>query len=202
MNVAVTFLTALIVTTHAPLPVQSPDQLMNVPPDGVSVTIVRSLKSAAHVPELQLMPAGDDVTVPVPAIVTLSVRVGTKFAATVVDALSVTVQSAVPEQPPPVQPVNAEPASAAAWSTTIESVSKSAAHVPPQLMPAGVDVTVPEPVPVFVIVSVLRSTNVAVIVTGPFIVGVHVPVPEQPPPLQPAKRDPLEAVAVSVGVEP
>jgi hypothetical protein len=55
------------------------------------------------------MPAGELVTVPVPApaLVTVSANEACrKVAVTEVAALSVTVQVPEPEQPPPLQPVN------------------------------------------------------------------------------------------------
>ena len=96
-------------------------------------------------------------------------------------ALIVTVQVPVPEQPPPLQPVNAEPAAGVAVSVTTVPSLNDAAQVAPQLIPAGELVTVPEPVPVFVTVSVcVICVNVAVTDWSPLIVTVHVPVPEQP----------------------
>jgi hypothetical protein len=56
-----------------------------------------------------------------------------------------TVQVAVPEQPPPLQPVKVEPAAAEAVRVT--EVLKLARQVEGQLMPAGALVTVPLPVP-------------------------------------------------------
>ena len=62
--------------------------------------------------------------------------------------------------------------------------------------------TVPEPVPVFAIVSVYFGAGEKVAVTPTAavpIVKVHVPVPEQPAPLQPAKTESgTEGAAVSV----
>ena len=65
-----TLFAASIVTTQAPDPVHDPDQPVNVDPaDGVavSVTAAPDAKNAWHVPALQFMPAGDEVTVPEPA---------------------------------------------------------------------------------------------------------------------------------------
>ena len=53
---------------------------------------------------------------------------------------------AVPEQAPP-QPVNAEPGAALAVSVTTVPAVNDAEHVDPQEMPAGDELTVPEPVP-------------------------------------------------------
>ena len=62
-------------------------------------------------------------------------------------AADVTLQVvAVPEQPPD-HPVKRLPTAAAAVSVTAVPEANGALHVDPQLIPAGVDVMVPEPVP-------------------------------------------------------
>ena len=68
----------------------------------------------------QSMPAGVLVTVPRPApgVVTVRTKVGVKIAVTTVAALRVTVQGAVPVQPPPLQPVKTDPAAGIAVSVT------------------------------------------------------------------------------------
>jgi hypothetical protein len=71
----------------------------------------------------------------------------TKLAVTVVSALSVRVQPSMPEHPPPDQPAKVEPLAGAALKATCVPVSKLAAQVEPQLIPDGVLVIVPEPVP-------------------------------------------------------
>ena len=76
------------------------------------------------------------------------------MAVTVVAALIVTVQVAVPEQPPPLQPVKVEPATGAAVKVTEVPLANAAAQVAPQEMPAGALVTVPLPAPVLLTVSV------------------------------------------------
>jgi hypothetical protein len=58
----------------------------------------------------------------------------------------------------------------------------------PQLMPAGVEVTVPAPVPVLVTdTDDVATEKLPLTVVGPVRVTAHEPVPEQPPPDQPAK---------------
>src|SRR3954453_16032170 len=70
-------------------------------------------------------------------------------------------------------------------------------------MPAGEPDTVPVPVPFFDTLSVYwLSVKAAVTVVSAFIVTVQVPVPVQPPPLQPVKVEPAAGVAVRVTVVP
>ena len=76
LNVAVTALAALIGTEQAPVPVQAPLQPAKVEPVagvGVRATVAVEANEAVHVAP-QLMPDGDEVTVPVPvpALVTVS----------------------------------------------------------------------------------------------------------------------------------
>lgn len=69
-------------------------------------------------PELQLViPAGRLLTVSEPGPVAVTVRLnwGVNVAATATgDVVTVKLQEPVPEQPPPVQPLNTEPAAAEA----------------------------------------------------------------------------------------
>ena len=68
-----------------------------------------------------------------------------------------------------------------------------------QLMPAGELVTKPVPVPPMVTVSAWVSiAKVAVTFLAAVMDTVHVPVSEHPPPVQPAKTEPVSGVAVSV----
>src|SRR3954452_20058298 len=107
----------------------------------------------------QLIPAGLEVTLPLPApaLVTVSVwvegGVGAKVALTVLAASMVTVQLPVPLQAPP-QPVKVEPAAGVAVNETMLPAAKEALQVLPQLIPAGLEVTVPLPEPALVTVSV------------------------------------------------
>src|SRR5437867_2262938 len=159
-KVAVTVVAAESVTTHVPVPEQPPPlQPVKVEPAAgaaVSVTAVPLVKLAAQVAP-QLVPAGGLGTVPrpVPAVVTVSVKVwSVKVAVTVVAAESVTVQAPVPEQPPPLQPVKVEPAAGVAVNVTAVPLAKLAEQVAPQVIPAGKLVTVPLPVPAGVTVRV------------------------------------------------
>src|SRR5437016_1732301 len=151
-------------------------------------------------------------TVRVPEIVAPAVGVmmeaaggvmSVNVAVTVVAALRVTVQAPGPEQPPPLQPLKVEPAAGAAVSVTAVPLAKLAAQVAPQVMPAGLLVTVPAPVPALETVSVkVCRVKVAVTVVAALRVTVQAPGPEQPPPLQPVKVEPVVGTAVSVTAVP
>src|SRR5436309_10711154 len=148
------------------------------------------------------MPGGVLVTVPLPApaLLTVSAKLGTpNVAVTVVAAFNVTVHVPVPEQPPPLQPVNVEPAAGVAVNVTTVPFAYAAMHVEPHEMPAGLLVTVPIPEPVLFTVSVEAWTAkaAATVVFAPWVT-VHVPVLAQPPALQPEKKEP--ATVADVGV--
>jgi len=123
-------------------------------------------------------------------------------AVTVVAAESATVQVPAPEHPPPLQPLKVEPAAGTAVSITAVPLVKLAAQVAPQVMPAGLLVTLPAPAPALETVSVKVGVNVAVTVVAAETVTTHDPVPEQPPPLQPPKVEPAAGAAVSVTAVP
>jgi len=113
------------------------------------------------------------------------------------------VQVPVPLHPPPLQPTKIEPAAAAAVSVTELFVGNEALQVFPQLMPAGLLVTVPAPVPALVTVRVEGTAlNVAVTDLFALITTTHVAVPLHPLPLQPPNVDPADGVAVNVTVVP
>ena len=118
-----------------------------------------------------------------------------KVAVTACAALTVMLQVPVPAQLP-LQPVKAVTAAGAAVKVTAVPVGSDAEHVAPQLMPAGVLVTVPVPSPDLLTVSEkVGSAKVAVTVVAALSVTAQVPVPEQPPPLQPAKVEPAAGAA-------
>jgi len=95
-----------------------------------------------------------------------------------------------------------EPAAAFASSVTPEPASYIAEQVAPQLMPAGLDVTVPLPAPALATLSVAVRLNVAVTVWSVLIVTVHgLAAPVQAPD-QPAKVEPGSGVAVKVTTVP
>ena len=76
-------------------------------------------------------------------------------------------------------------------------------QVAPQVIPAGLEVTEPVPVPVLDTFSVkvcrvkVRRHRVAAVTDT-----TQVPVPEQPPPDHPVKSEPVAGVAVNVTTVP
>ena len=162
------------VPSHGPAP-----HPVNVDPAaGVAVNVIEVplAKLNEHVAP-QLIPAGLLVTVPVPVPALVTVRVTLllklKVAVTASAALIVTEHVPVPVQPSPLQPANVDPVAGAAVSTTTCPLVKLAEHVVPQLIPAGLLVTVPVPVPslVTVRVSLLPVLKVAVTVTSAVTIG-------------------------------
>ncbi len=124
-----------------------------------------------------------------------------KVAVTALAPVIVTVQLPVPEQPSPAQPEKREPADGVAARVTVCPVANDASQVLPQLMPAGVETTVPVPVPSFVTVSVGPSVNVAVTDFAASIVTSQGPVPVQAPD-QPAKSELTAGTASRVTIVP
>ena len=89
------------------------------------------------------------VTVPEPDVVTVSGNDATlKLAVTATPVFVAIVHGAVPEQPPPVQPSNVEPAAGVPVSVTMVPEANVAEQVLLQLMAAGELVIVPAPLPV------------------------------------------------------
>jgi len=85
-----------------------------------------------------------------------------KVAVTVVAAETVTTHDPVPEHPLPLQPVKVEPAAGAAVSVTAVPLAKLAEQAAPQVIPAGLLVTVPVPVPALETVRAKVGVNVTV----------------------------------------
>jgi hypothetical protein len=75
-------------------------------------------------------------------------------ALTVMLLLIGTLQELVPVQPPPLQPAKTDPEPGTALRVTVVPPEKDREQVVPQLMPIGLLVTVPLPVPFLVISSV------------------------------------------------
>jgi len=130
-----------------------PVQPISTDPDAATAVSVTedptTYGSAQSAP--QLMPAGFDVTVPVPLPARLTVTgnvIRSKRALALVSAVIFTEHVPVPEQPAPVHPANVELFAAVAVSATAVPLVYVSLQSVPQLMPAGLDVTLPEPAPV------------------------------------------------------
>ena len=130
------------------VPLQAPLQPENVHPVvgvAVNVTAVPLLNALVQVPP-QLMPLGDDTTVPVPLRVICSGWViRAKVAVTLRAAPIVTVQVPVPLHPLPLQPVRRMPSPGTAVSVTVLPSGCELLQVLPQSIPAGSDTTAPVP---------------------------------------------------------
>ena len=96
---------------------------------------------------------------------TLHVAALEKVAVTLRACVILTVHGPVPLHPAPLQPVNVEPLAAVAVRVTLVPEVKAALQVPGQLIPAGLEVTVPLPVPAFVTVRVCVLVRLKVAVT-------------------------------------
>lgn len=153
VNVAVTDMFPLRVTEQVVVPAHAPDHPANVEPAAgvaVSVTAVPLAKLALHVVP-QLMPVGELVTVPapVPARVTFSTGSAAttlKVAVTVVVVFMLKTHALVPLQPPD-HPAKVEPSAGLAVRVMLVPEEKVAVQVDPQLMPDGLLLTLPLPVP-------------------------------------------------------
>jgi hypothetical protein len=78
-----------------------------------------------------------------------------KDAVTFFAAFTTNAQPPVPLQAP-LQPVNVEPAAGVALRPTLVPLAKLALQVEPQLIPPGLEATIPEPVPALVAVTEWR----------------------------------------------
>ena len=104
----------------------------------------------------QLMPAGMLTTepVPVPDSVTPTGINRAKFATMALSEFISTAQVFVPEHCAALQPANTDPGSATAVSVTVVPKSTIVEQVAPQLIPPGLLVTVPVPLPALATESV------------------------------------------------
>lgn len=188
---------------HAPL------QPVNAEPAaGVAAKLIAvPAANAEEQVEPQLTPAGALVIVPVPVpdLLTASVNCGTNVACTATSEFTGTVQEPVPEQAAPVQPAKEEPAAAVAVRVTLVPESNCAAHVLPQLIPAGALVTVPAPAPLTATDSANcgagGTPKFATTVRSTSRVTVHPPVPAQAPP-HPVNADPWAGATVRATAVP
>lgn len=96
--------------------------------------------------------------------------------------------------------MNDDPDAAAADKVTVEDVGKLSEQSLPQLIPPGLLVTVPLPLPALVTVKVAevgRRPKLAVTVREPVIVTEHVVDVVDVQPVHPCKTEPDAAAAVS-----
>src|ERR1700722_15036059 len=106
----------------------------------------------------------------------------------------------VPLQPPPDHPAKVEFMTGVSVSTTSVPALKPAVQVFPQLIPDGLLVTVPCPVPARVTLSMGNAIGLKVALTCVFWLRVTVQVglfPLQPPPDYPVRAQSAPGVAVS-----
>ena len=96
------------------------------------------------------MPAGEEITLPVPLPIstTVSGMVSEANVAVTDSAALMVTEQVVPEpEQAPLQPVKVLPEAGVSVNVTIVPEEKAELHVVPQLIPAGDEVTVPEPEP-------------------------------------------------------
>jgi hypothetical protein len=133
-------------------PPDHPAKVESVEGVSVSVTDVPSVRLTLQV-GAQLIPAGTLATVPVPVPPRLTVSttafwIALKFAVTCWFALSITLQVELLPLQLPVHPAKEEFAPGASVRVTWVPLVKLALHEGAQLMPEGLLLTVPPPVPV------------------------------------------------------
>ena len=204
MNVAVHLL-SVTDTVTVPEPVQSPLQPAKVDPAagvGVRVTVVPEAKAAEQMVP-QLIPAGEEVTVPEPVPLVVTVRAPD-------ERLKVALQLLLPDTvtrpelvQSPLQPAKVDPAAGLGIRVTTVPTAKGAEQMAPQLMPTGENVTVPEPAPLFVMVRPSETRpKVATQVLSPSIaIVVLAELPVQLP-LHPVKLELFAGAAISVTADP
>ena len=206
VKLAVTLRAELMVTTQAPVPAHAPLHPVKAEPGdgvGVRVTLVLATNCALQVPP-QSMPAGDEVTVPAPSpdLPTLSAKVGWNVAVTDLAMSIVTMHAPVPPHAP-LQPVKAEPGSGVGVSVTMVFGGNVAVHVVPQSMPAGEELTEPEPAPPSETVrSMGAKSNVAVTLSDALIETLQTTDEPVHAPVQPTNAMPGSATASSATISP
>jgi len=168
VKVAVTDFASVNETVQEPVPEHAPVQPVKIESEvgaAASETEVPALKFAAQVLP-QEIPAGVDNTepLPVPAFATVSANTFfVKVAVTDFAAVIETVQAPEPEHAP-AQPVKTESEVGVAVRVRLVPRRTALVQVLPQLIPAGFDMTVPEPVPLFITVkrTLLTGTSLTV----------------------------------------
>src|SRR5438445_4807164 len=110
---------------------------------------------------------------------------GKKVAVTDWAAFIVTTQLPVPLHPAPLQLPNTDPLAGTAVNVTDVQLANDALQVAPQLIPTGLLVTVPPPLPVLVTVRVYNCVNLAFTACAALVVTSQIPIPLHPAPPQP-----------------
>jgi hypothetical protein len=181
--------------TQGPVPVQAPPlQPLKREPSAdaaVRVTVVPVWKACAQVPP-QLMPFGQELTVPSPSpeVVTVSVCWRMKVTSTSTGVGPVVTEQTSPTQttPAPDQPPSRELPSGLAVSITSVPLLKPAVQVSPQPIPAGEELTLPPPLPPRVTARVeVAMAKVAPMPVASSAVKVQVSSAPEHGPLQPSK---------------
>src|SRR5688500_8723075 len=98
------------------------------------------------------MPPGFDVIAPTPLPATETPRVcccSANVAVTLVAAVTLTLHSPVPEQPPPDHPTKTDPTPGIAINSTAVPKAYVSEQSAPHTIPTGEDETVPPPLPFF-----------------------------------------------------
>ncbi|MBI1766860.1 MAG: hypothetical protein HYR67_00620 [Bacteroidetes bacterium] len=187
LNKGLTVVLAAKLTTQVPVPGQPPPlQPVKIEPVAgfaVNVTAVPLGKEVAQMTG-QLIPAGLEMTVPLPVPPGIIVRlkfpaIGLELNTSVTAVSLVTIlEQVLPTEPKhtPPHPAKEEPAAGVAVKVTDVPVTNDAVQVPGQLIPAGFEVTTPEPVP-----PRLTETEYEVGVPPPLLLGEEDP----PPPPHP-----------------
>lgn len=201
VKVAVTVRAAVSGTVQVvAVPVQPPDQLPNcTPASGAAVSTTSPWSRVALQVLPQEMPAGALVTVPVPepALTTLSVHCLTNAAPTLLAESIVTTHEPVPVHAP-LQPPKRDPAEAAGVSVTDVPERNEALQTGSQLIPDGLLVTVPVPVPPLVTDSANIGVKVAVTDRGAVMLIVQVLPVDDVHPDQLVNAEPADGEAVRV----
>src|ERR1017187_42768 len=139
---------------------QSPLQPAKVDPAaglGIRVMNVPPAKGAEQMAP-QLIPAGREMTSPEPLPPLMTVTVP-RLLNVAVHLLPVSDTVTLPELlQSPLQPANVDPPAGVGVRATVVPTAKGKEQVLPQLIPDGEEVTVPEPVPLFVTVRVPDET--------------------------------------------
>lgn len=198
-----------IVTEHAPVPEQAPDQPVNTDPAlalSLTVTGVPFVYVNEHVVAQLVMFPSAVLIVPLPVlplVVTVNAKFGEKAAPTFTGVVpTVKLQALVPEQAP-VQPAKVEP-DGVSLSVTVVPLLTFTVQVPVQPLKIVVVESETEPLPLTATVTGNWATLKAALTFCTWFIGtVQVVATPHPPPVKPANVEAAEeGVAVRVTAEP